>query len=526
MCRAFRTVAFTMLLCASVPPARCAEIRPPPIPYTIESARARLQFLWEEEGRVEAWVEANFEKELASRHPGLDAGPRRPGETVAALKEREMRLRIARSGVRESLRRERKVQLRNDRGELLSAEIREMLPARLGPYDADRGEYPLLLGFGWPAGLSVRFRVPEGFRKVFELRLIGKIPARFRLNERGEPFLLSLERFWKETDPVRPRVDLLPPGPKLVWQGAHDSWVTSVAFRPDGTQVLSAAADGTLCVWDAMTGNRAFQLDNAELALAVAYSPDGRTFTTGGADSVLRVRDAGSGKELWSAPAEGRILSVAYGADGRYVAAGDGSGKVRVWNVESREERAISDLKEPVWSVVFTGSGTAFVAGGEGNAVILWNLLYGRTTWRKEFDWPVYSVAVEQRRGLVAAGGGGTRVVVLQEMDGAVAWSADMNGEIRSLQFDPSGKRLAAGGSGYAVKVFDAETGRQDWTAEIGSPIRSVAFGPGGTVLAVGSSDFSVRVFDVTEEDRVVAAFGPMGRIYLERGREQSLFRP
>jgi WD40 repeat protein len=101
-----------------------------------------------------------------------------------------------------------------------------------------------------------------------------------------------------------------------------------------------------------------------------------------------------------------------------------------------------------------------------------------------------------------------------------------MSGETRSLRFDPSGNHLAGGGSGYAVKVFAAETGRQRWTAEIGSPIRSVDFGPGGTTLAVGSSDFSVRLFEVAEEERVVAAFGSAGRIYLERGGEQSLFRP
>lgn len=525
MHRVLRMVPLAMLLCTIGPAFPCAGIEPPSPPYTIESARDRLQHLKEEEGRVETWVEENSGKEFSARFPGLDKGPRRRKETVAAYKEREMRVRMALSDVKESLRKERREWLRNERKDLLSTEIREMIPARLGPYDADREEYPLLLGFGWPAGLSVKFLVREEFRKIFELRLIGKIPAWFRLNERGEVFLLALGRFWKETDPVRHRIVVLPPGPRMAWQGAHDSWVTSVAFRPDGSQVLSAGADGTLCSWDAVTGNRVFLLDNAELALSVAYSPDGRTFATGGADSFLRVRDAEDGRELWSAPADGRILSVAFGPDGRYVAAGDGSGMVRVWNVQSRKEASKADLKAPVWSVAFIAGGTAFVAGGEGNAVVLWNLLYDRQVWRREFDWPVYSVASGPDRGLIAAGGGGTRAVVLREKDGSVAWSADMGGETRSLRFDPPGNLLAGGGSGCTVKVFAAETGVQRWATEIGNPIRSVDFGPGGTRLAVGSSDFSVRVFEVAEEERVVAAFGSAGRIYLQRGVEESLFR-
>ncbi|GAB4242242.1 MAG: hypothetical protein OHK0028_20820 [Deltaproteobacteria bacterium] len=521
-----RTALLATLPFVAALPCRGAEVGSPPPRYTIDSARARLQFLREEEGRIEEWVEENAGKEVDTRFPGPAGDPRRRKESDPAYKAWAMRARMALSGVKERLRRERAEWIRTERKNLLSSGIWEMLPARLGPYDADRGEYPLLLGFGWPSALSVRFHVPEGFRRIFELRFIGKISARFRMNDHGELFLVSLGRFWKETDPVRPRVEILPQGPRVAWQGSHDSWVTSVAFRPDGSQVLSAGADATLRAWDVLTGNRVFLLDNVELALAVAYGPDGRTFATGGADSVLRVRDAGNGRLLWSMPADGRILSVAYSPDGRHVAAGDAGGKVRVWNASSGKESAAANLDSPVWSVAFTAGGTAIVAGGEGNAVVFLNLLYDRRTWRKEFDWPVYSVATGGEGGLIAVGGGGSRVVALREKDASVAWSADMGGETRTLRFDPSGRALAAGGSGYAVKIFAAGTGRPRWSAEIGSPIRAVDFGPGGTKLAVGSSDFAVRLFEVVDEERVVAAYGSPGRIYLEPGAERSLFRP
>jgi hypothetical protein len=507
-------------------PARCEGAGNPlaaPV-HTIESAQACLRYLQEEEGRIGEWVEKNWEKELAKTEPGLSGGARRRGETDAAYKARRMRFRLAASEVKERLRGERAEWIRKEREELFATEIRELIPARLGPFNAGRGEYPLLLGFGWPAGLSVRLRVPEESRRIFELRYLGKLPARLRLNTQGEVFLLSLGKFWKESDRVTPLVHVPPPGPRLLWEASHGSWVTSVAFRPDGSQVLSAGADGTIGAWDAVTGNRIFHLDNVELALSVAYSPDGATFATGGADSILRLRDAGDGRELWSLPAGGRILSVAFGADGRYIATGDGNGKASVWDVASRGETANADLKAPVWAVAFTGGGNSLVAGGEGNAVVLWSLLYNRLTWRKELEWPVYAVSVA--RDLIAVGGAGNRMLVLQEKDGSVAWSADMGGEVRSARFDPSGSFLGGGGAGYEVKVFTAGTGQPRWTAEIGNPIRSLAFGPGGTRLVVGSSDFSVRVFEVTEEDRVVAAYWSPGRVWMERGKEQSLFRP
>ncbi|HEX9191175.1 MAG TPA: PQQ-binding-like beta-propeller repeat protein [Candidatus Deferrimicrobiaceae bacterium] len=516
-----------LLLTAAIPAQSSGADGSSPEPaWTIESAQARLRYLKDQEERIGEWVDGNWEKELSKTNPGLVTGPRRKGEKEADYKARDLQRRLAASDVKDRLRKERLEWIRKERAALLASEIRELIPARLGPYDAGKDDYPLALGFGWPSELSVRFRVPKENRKIFELRYASRLPARFRLNEQGETYLLSLGKFWKESDRVTPIVSVAPPGPRQLWEGAHASWVTSVSFRPDGEQVLSVGADGTIIAWDAVTGHRAFLLDNAELALSVAYSPDGTTFATGGADSLLRLRGAGDGRELWSLSARGRILAVAFSPDGRYIATGDGSGMAVVWDVASRRETATVDLKAPVWSVAFTGGGNALLAGGEGNAVVLWSLLYNRQTWRKELEWPVYSVAVAREPGLVAVGGGGNRMLVLRERDGSVEWSADMGGEVRSVGFDPSGGVLGGGGAGYDVRVFTAVTGRPRWTATIGNPVRSLSFGPGGTRLAVGSSDFSVRVFEAAEEDRVVAAYWSPGRVYLKRGEEKSLFRP
>jgi WD40 repeat protein len=52
------------------------------------------------------------------------------------------------------------------------------------------------------------------------------------------------------------------------------SWVRSVAFSPDGTQILSASGDGTIQAWDIATQTviRRMQLDPIGSA---AWSPDG-----------------------------------------------------------------------------------------------------------------------------------------------------------------------------------------------------------------------------------------------------------
>ena len=494
----------------------------PAAPQSVEEARSRLRLLGEQAEQVDEWVDENWEKEFADRHPGLSRAPRRSDESLPAYREREMRARMAASDLKKTLREERKAWLGAERRALLDGEIREPLPVRLGAYDADRGEYPLLLGFGWPSGLQVRLKVSEREKEVFRIRFPRSLPASFRINGKGEVYLLSLDRAKVGAEPV---VSVAAPGPRLLWQGAHESWVTSVSIRDDGQQALSGGGDGALCAWDVETGNRIWRIDDVEMALSLAYSPDGATFATGGADSNLRLRDVETGKEIWRESAAGMVFSVSFSPDGRHIAAGDDSGILRIVNAQSGKEVFRTDLGAPVRSAAFSPGGMTIAAGTEGNVVVLWEVASGRQLWRTPFEWPVLSVAASPAGGLIAAGGGGSVLRVLRDADGTEAWNAKVDGELRSVRFDPTGRLVGSGGAGYAAKVFVAETGAPLWTAGIGSPVRSIAFGPQGMKLLVGSADFGVRMFEVDEGDRIPAAFGSYGRIYVERSAAARIFR-
>jgi outer membrane protein assembly factor BamB len=492
----------------------------PPV-QTVAEGRERLRYLKEEFVQVERWVEENWEAEFASRHPDLARRPKIPKETPQSARERAMRVRMAISDLKRGMRAERREWLRRELVALLSQDIREDLPVRLGPYDPDRGEYPLLFGFGWPSGLIVRMKVPEREKAIFAARFPKAFPVRLRLNEKGEVTLLSLERGNREKETT---VYLAPPGPTLLWQGSHESWVTSVACRPDGSQALSAGADGMLVAWDVETGNRVWRREDVEMALSLAYSPDGSSFVTGGTDSYLRMRDVGTGGEQWRASTSGMIFSVAFSPDGRHIVSGDDGGTIRVFRATSGREILRVDLDAPVRAVGFSPGGKTIVAGTEENFVVLWEMGSGRQLWRKEIGWPVFSVDVSAG-GLVAVGGAESRLVVLKESDGTEVWSQKTGGEIRSVRFDASGRLLGAGGGGYQARVFLGESGELLWSASIGSPVRSVAFSTGGRKLLVGSADYTVRLFEVDEGDRVVAAYWSYGRLYVERDRASWIFR-
>ena len=80
----------------------------------------------------------------------------------------------------------------------------------------------------------------------------------------------------------------------------HTDAVNGVAYSPDGTRLASASSDGTVQVWDAITGQEVLPplRGHTGVVYAVAYSPDGRTLASASHDKTVRVWDATTGQSF------------------------------------------------------------------------------------------------------------------------------------------------------------------------------------------------------------------------------------
>jgi WD40 repeat protein len=111
---------------------------------------------------------------------------------------------------------------------------------------------------------------------------------------------------------------------------AHDDYISSVAFSPDGTKIVSGSGDKTIKVWDSgapRAQNRpssaktnacslclADKLEmlsektnaHSSVIMSVAFSPDGTKIVSGSYDETIRVWDSGAPRALNNRPSSAK----------------------------------------------------------------------------------------------------------------------------------------------------------------------------------------------------------------------------
>jgi WD40 repeat protein len=117
----------------------------------------------------------------------------------------------------------------------------------------------------------------------------------------------------------------------------HTGSIYSVAFSPDGSQIISGADDFTVRVWDAVSGAHKHSLKgHTDFIDSVAFSPDGSQIISGSWDRTVRVWDAVSGKRKHTLKGHTLgVCSVAFSPAGSQIISGSDDRTVRVWDAGS-----------------------------------------------------------------------------------------------------------------------------------------------------------------------------------------------
>ena len=310
---------------------------------------------WGRNGRHEAWLDHRAERlTVAERLTSREDFHRRLGEEgnayLAACRARE-----------EAEHREKEAALAREQArlaEVAAAQARTARTQRLARWSLAIAGGAVVIGLGlgaWQRSINLALQSSldsqqaalalEQTNLFVELsiveRLRGNLDAALRFAV--DAARLDLQR--KPSGASLAGVELATAVLQAGWHmslGGHERSVSSAAFSPDGSRIVTASQEKTARIWDTATGKQLQVLRGHEAGLwTVVFSPDGSRVLTASEDKTARLWDAATGQQIAVLSGhDDKVTSAAFSPDGRRIVTGSFDKTARIWDAATGQQIA------------------------------------------------------------------------------------------------------------------------------------------------------------------------------------------
>jgi WD40 repeat protein/serine/threonine protein kinase/Flp pilus assembly protein TadD len=238
----------------------------------------------------------------------------------------------------------------------------------------------------------------------------------------------------------------------------HSLGVIHAEFSPDGQQILTACWDGTARIWH-LSGGEPLSLKHDFPLLYAALSPDGRTVATCSSDGAARLWNATTGDLIGKPLQHGSlVIRAAFSPDGHWVATSSWDGTARVWDATTGEPRTHALKHEGVVQcVAFSPDGHSVVTGSYDNTVRVWDAATGeqRVPPLKHGGFILQAAWGPDGRFLLTASGDQTARLWDLSTGGSQAPALQLHNRVAAIS--PDGRRVVT--TGELMRVCDVATG-------------------------------------------------------------------
>ena len=305
-------------------------------------------------------------------------------------------------------------------------------------------------------------------------------------------------------------------GEQLRSLGGHEGKVFDVAWSPDGGRLASASDGGTLIFWD--RGGRKLRtiVDPSGRAYSVAWSPDSSRLASGGAGrlTVWETRDF---EPEMSFPAEApqvegegpRVEPISWSQGGVFVAFREwGDGRTQGW-VVGDGSHLFTFEGSMAWSS--DGSLQADYTGTPNELVRIWDTRTSRLVLEKKGIGNGVWSPVGSLLASVTGDPGTDQVLILwdarsDEIVCQASAGPGLEWNFNATSWSPDGELIVAATVNETISIWDASRCQlvQQWHGHDGW-ISAVSWSPDGELIATASWDGTVALWGVGPVERVSA---------------------
>ncbi len=307
---------------------------------------------------------------------------------------------------------------------------------------------------------------------------------------------------------------------------AHKGSVASVSFSPDGTLVVSEAADRTVRVWDLAGGERGGVFSGRSAStLPLVFTDDGERILWGVQNGRIQFMDLATHRMT------SRAIDAFYPAvyprlfcpDGqRLIGAGE-QGDLALWSLETgRLIMKLTGHQGLVVSAAMDRTGLLLVTGSRDRTARVWRLSDGASLASLgPHPGPVTGVAFDASS---------TRVSTVSDDALMRVWDSGtaralrivpflgLDVSLEGVVFDSGATRMLTLGASNAVQIWDAGTGQRKLRLRgHGAIVSAAAFAPDGRLAVTGARDGKLMVWDAGHDGSVVVLGGHEGAVVTAR---------
>lgn len=322
-------------------------------------------------------------------------------------------------------------------------------------------------------------------------------------------FLSDLETLWQ----FSPNADRLASGNDelLLWDTQEaqllkripqDSWVTAIAYSPDGLTVATGHDDGKIRFWDTAQYIQKGEIDaHSQPISALSYSESQNALASAGEDRVIRVWNADTHQELmeWVGHTD-RIPALTWNPLGSLLVSGGWDTSARVWKMPQADSvMLLNSHAEQVLLTCFSPDGKLLATADSDNDLYLWsNPETGkvRHVLRGHLD-EIRTIAFSADGSRLLSAGADRVIHIWDVLQGKLIAGPSIQVK-HAVGYLNGPTPLLISACGPEVRVWATQTGDTIPTTNF-PPAYSVAADQSGRWLALGGMDHFTRLYDRTD---------------------------